>query len=256
MSTITTLSAFTYGHTVTLDNRSVDFSEGGPEIQGNLEVGNYSLEEYAAEWERMLNTFGTFTYTVSVDRSTGKLQFTASSSVTFLAGTGTRIGTGAWEMAGFDPSDQLGTSFQSDNRSGKLYRPQYLLDNYTSPDHYKVKESAAVNISASGQVQVLSFGDGSRMKCNIKAITNKTGLKIDPWYENASGISDALDFLEYIITKGKVEFMPDIDTPNTFFKLLLDSTKEDRSGVAFELKNMKTPDVYESGDLTFREVLT
>ena len=256
MSTLKTLSKFYYGHTVTLDNSSLDFDEGGPEIQGDLKIGSYTLDEYRAEFQRVLRTFGTQDYVVTVDRDTGILSVTAPNPFSLLPATGSRIGTGVWNMAGFDPVDQTGTTINGDFRSGKVYRPQFLLDNYTSPEHYRLKESAAVNVSASGDVQTLQFGDGARMKCNIIAITDKLGLKIDPWYENSNGITDALDFLNYIITKAKIEFMPDESISGTFYKLLLDSTKTDRNGVAFELQNMKTPDVYQSGDLTFRKVLT
>lgn len=256
MSTLTTLTKFYYGHTVTIENQNVDFDEGGPEIKGVLRVGSYSLDEYRAEWQRMLRTFGTQDYVVTVDRDTGIMTVTAPLAFSLLAATGTRIGTGAWTMAGFDAVDQTGTSISGDFRSGKIYRPQYLLHNYASVEHFRLKESAAVNVSANGEVQTLQFGDGSRMKCNIIAITDKLGLKVDPWFENANGVADALDFLNYLITKGTVEFMPDVDAPNNFVKLLLDSTQSDRQGTGFELKNMRTKDVYETGDLVFRKVLT
>lgn len=256
MSTIKTLSSFYYGHTITLENRSLDFDEGGSEIQGTLNVGSYSLDEFKTEIQRVLRTYGTQDYVCTVDRATGILTVTAPFAFTLRAGTGSRIGTGVWNLAGFNPANKSGTSVTGDFRSGKVYRPQYLLSNYTSPEHYRLKESAAVNISAGGEVQTLQFGDGRRMKCNIIGITDILNMKIDPWYENANGISDALDFMAYLITKAKVEFMPDWETPGAFYKMLLDSTKEDRNGVAFELKNMRAVDVYETGDLTFRKVLS
>jgi len=49
--------------------------------------------------------------------------------------------------------------------------------------------------------------------------------------------------------------MPDKTTPNVFVKCFLQSTAQDRDARKFELKNMAV-DVYESGKLTFREVLT
>jgi hypothetical protein len=256
LSTLTTLSSFYFGHTVTLANKSFPFKEGaGPEIKGELRVGSYSLTEFAAEIQRMLNTFGLLTYTVTVNRTTGIITINATGSFTVLAGTGTTIGSGVFSLAGFNAVDKTGTSVVGDNRSGYVYRPQYLLKNYTSPEHMKLKEQAAVNISATGKVQVISFGDGQRMKCNIVVITDKLGLKLEPFYENANGLADAIFFMDYLITKAKVEFMPDYATPSIFYKMLLDSNRSNSNGVGYELENMGTPDVYQTGDMTFRKVV-
>lgn len=256
MSTLTTLSSFYYGHKIDTTNCSWPFKEGaGSEIKAALNVGSYSLTEYAAEIQRVMNTFGLLTYTVTVNRSTRKITIASTGAFTLLAATGSTIGTGSFTLAGFSAIDLTGTTVTGQNASGKIYRPQFLLKNYSSPEHFLVKESAAVNISANGQVQVISFGDGARMKCNIIAITNRIGVKNTPWFENATGIADALDFMSFLITKSKIEFMPDYATPSTFYKLMLDSTRTDRNGTGFELENMGTPDVYQTGDLTFRKVL-
>lgn len=256
MSTLKTLSQFYFGHTVTVNNSALDFKEGaGPELNGNLRVGSYSLTEFASEFQRALREAGTQAYGVSVNRTTRVLTVTAPSAFTLLASTGSRIGSGVFALAGFNATDVTGTSVSGQNASGKIYRPQYLLKNYTALEHNPLKESASVQISANGVVQVLSFGEGNRVKMNMVCITNKTGMKTSPFFENADGIDDALEFLNYLITKAKVEFMPDVATPSAFSKLLLDSTKADRNGTSFELKNMGVPDFYESGDLVFRKVI-
>jgi hypothetical protein len=79
---------------------------------------------------------------------------------------------------------------------------------------------------------------------------------LDPpdFYQNANGLADARSFLDYLITKAKVEFMPDRDTPNTFHNVLLEGTEYDKDGTAYKLKNI-TRDVYTTGLLKFRGVI-
>lgn len=256
MSTLKTLSSFYFGHTVTIDNRALDFKEGvGPEIKADFNVGSYSLNEFVEELRRVLNTFGNQTYTVTVARATGFITITAPGAFTLLGATGTRFTTSIMGLMGFAASDLTGTTLTSTLRSGKIYRPQFLLRNFTHPKDYKLKESAAVNTSARGIVQTVHFGDGQRMKCNIIGATDRVGLKEPLFYENASGEDAVREFMDYLITKATIEFMPDWEDPDTYFKLILDSTRESRSGVEYELKNMRVPDFYETGDLVFRKVI-
>ncbi len=257
MSTIKTLSQFFYGTTVTTLNRSVDFNEGGAEIKATLRVGTYSVTEYAQEWQRAMREAGTQAYVVSIDRATQKISISAPNPFALLRQTGSRVGTGAWQMAGFGTGPDLSglTSYVSPNICGKKYVVQYPISDYIAPEHIIVKESATVNSTPSGLVQQTSFGDGKRIEMNIRVITNKIGLKMAPFFENVNGIGDAMDFVAYLLDKGRVEFMPDRDNPSNFEKCYLEATKDDRDGRRFVLKNMKVPDFYETGVLTFRKVL-
>lgn len=257
MSTIKTLSQFFYGTTVTTLNRSVDFSEGGPEIKATLRVGTYSLTEYALEWQRALREAGSQAYIVTLNRSTQKLTISAPNPFSLLRSSGSRVGTSAWQMAGFGTGPDLAgfSAYTGPNICGKRYVTQYVVSDYVAPEHIIVKESATVNSTPSGLVQQTSFGDGKRIELNIRVITNKLGLKLTPFFENATGIVDAMDFVAYLLDKGRVEFMPDWETPANFEKCYLESTKDDRDAKRFVLKNMKVPDFYETGVLTFRKVL-
>ena len=256
MSKINTLSVFYYGHTVTTENRSIDFDEGGAELQATLRVGDYTLTEYLAEIKRALDLAGSQIYTVSVNRVTRRITISAPSNFTLRVATGSRAGTTAYTMAGFTGANRTGAnSYLGNIGSGSEYRPQYPVFNYTSTEHSLVKETASVNISAVGVTQLIYFGDGSRPEMNIRLITNKTGLKNSPFFENVNGVADALAFMAYLITKAKVEFMPDVDNRNVFDKLILEATRDSRNGTEFTLLNMKTPDFFETGDLTFRKVL-
>lgn len=258
MSTIKTLSKFYYGHKITVLNRSLDFKEsaGGTELKATLLVGDYTPTEFAAEVARALNVAGSQTYTVVFNRTTRKIQITAANPFWLLAASGSRVGTGVWPLLGFTVDVNNTTNAIAPLTSGKEYRCQYPLFKYTSIEHNGVKESASVQVSAVGVTQLISFGDGARVEMGIRLITNKTGLKNSPFYENTNGVSDALDFLKYITSKNKVEFMADVDAVNSFDKLILESTPESRNGTEFMLKNMKTTDVYETGDYVFRKVLT
>lgn len=257
MSTLKTLSTFYYGTTVTIGNNSVDFDEGSGEIRAVLWLGTYSLTAFAAEVQRALREAGSQEYVVTVDRLTRKLTISAPLGFDLLSLTGTHNGTSAYFMMGFDTSiDHTGDDdYEGEYGAGSEYRPQYLLGSYISTADYRGKESATVNKSADGNnIQTIYFGDGARMECDIRLITNKTGIKNTPWFENATGVSDARDFMDFLTTKGRVEFMPDVANRNVFDTLLVESTPEDKNGVFYKLKNMKAVDWYNTGVLQFRKV--
>lgn len=258
MSKITTLSTFYYGFTITQSNNVINFSEGGPEITATLRVNDYTLTEYANEIAVRMTLAGTQTYSASVNRNTRQITISAPGNFELLCSTGSQQAVGIWGLAGFDiATDKTGSnSYVGEDPAGYEYRPQLTLDNYLALEDNLVKESSSVNISANGVVQTLEFGDGQRMECNIRGATDRTGLKMTPFYENANGRADLRLFMNYLITKAKVEFMPDVDDRNDFYSLLLDSTQADRSGTRYKISNMKgANDFYETGLLIFRKVI-
>lgn len=258
MSTIRTLSRFFYGTTVTSSNRAIDFDEGSGELNATLRVGSYSVTEYVAEIQRAIREAGTQAYVASLDRATQKITISAPLAFDLLVSSGSRVGTSAWTMMGYTGgSDLTGLlTYTAPDIVGDRYDCQYPVFNYVSAEDNPVKENATVNETPAGIVQQVSFGDGARVEMNIRVITNKAGLKNVNFVENLSGISDARDFMTYLLTKGRVEFIPDRDTPNTFVKCYLEKTKEDSDARKFQLKNMGVPDFYETGILIFRKVLT
>jgi hypothetical protein len=255
VSTIKTKSKFYFDTSVTSLNRSLDFSEGMGEIQVDLKVGAYSLTNYAKEIQRAMREGGSQAYVVTVNRATRKLTISAPMPFRLLAGTGTRIGTGIWSTAGFSAMDLTGfATYTGQNGAGKEYLCQYPLDDYSKPEHVIVKESGTVNNTPLGLVQQTSFADGTRISMNMKLITNKTGLKNFNFVENPNGINDFMYFMAFLMTKGQVEFIEDVDMPMNFQTVYLEKTKEDSNGLRFQLKNMFV-DIYESGTLTFRKVI-
>lgn len=258
MSFLDKLSVFYYGTTSEKTNNNLDFSEGGPELTAVISVDDYTLEQYGQAVADAMTLAGSQTYSYSINRANRKITISAASNFSLLSLSGSHAGTSPWDLLGFTTvSDKTGANtYTSQNGVGFEYRPQLILDNYVQLEDYEVKESAVVNQSVSGVVQTLQFGDGQRMSCNIRGASDLTGLKITPFYENASGVQDLRNFMKYLITKAKVEFMPDESARSTFFNLILESTPADKSGVKFQIKNMKGANrFFETGNLLFRKAI-
>ena len=257
MSKINTLSVFYYGLTVNKLNNVVNFDEGAGELSAFLSVDDYTLKEYADEIAIRMTLAGTQVYTATVNRATRKITISAPGNFSLLAGTGSQQASAIWSMAGFNFVDKTGTnSYESDFGAGFEYIPQLTLDDYTSLEDWEVKESAVVNVSTSGVVQTLQYGDGQRMSCRLRGATDLINLKVTPFYENANGVQALRNFMKYLITKAKIEFMPDKDSRSTFYNLLLESTDTDKNGIQFKIKNMKVADkFFECGPLVFRKVV-
>lgn len=258
MSFLNTLSVFYYGFLISKNNQNLDFNEGSGELTALLNVGDYTFEEILVELETALNLAGTLDYTVTGNRTTRVITIAASGTFSLLCATGSHLGTEGYSILGFNiATDKTGAAtYNGTAGAGSEYRPQTLLKDYIKPEDWELKESAVVSVSANGQVQTVSFGDGQRMQCNIIAATNLTNLKNQDFYENATGEEELRNFLRYLITKSKIEFMPDVSTRNVFYKLLLESTAADKNGVTYKIQHVdKTMKYYQSGLLTFRKVI-
>ena len=260
MSEIRTFSKFFYGHIVTSNNRAIDFSEGGPELQANIAIGNYTLTEYALAVRSALEDVGSLTYTVAVDRVNRTLTISASGTFSLLTFTGSRQGIAAWGLLGYstDSDKTGGTSYLAENPSGFEYRPQAILYDYVAAEDFQVKESAVKNVSARGLVQTVFFGDGARVELTIRFATDKT-------FDNtcgpgdvetqANGVQNLRDFMAALINAERIEFMPDRDTPTNFVKMIIENIAEaSRQGTSYKLPRDEFVGFYTSGALTFRVV--
>jgi hypothetical protein len=259
MSFLNTLSTFYYGITITKENQNLNFDEGSGELTAVLQIGDYTHTEILTAIENAFNLAGTQVYTATLNRMTRIITISSVASFDLLCNSGSQVGSSSWDLLGFSTAtDKTGAAtYLGENPSGYEYRPQLLLNNYIQPEDYEVKESAVVNISVSGIVQTLQFGDGQRMQCNIRGASNLTGIKTDPFYENVTGVQDLRTFMKYLITKAKIEFIPDVDDRNTFHSLLLESTPADKSGTRFVIENMNgSNSFFETGTLAFRKVIS
>lgn len=254
---ITTYAAFNYGHTVTLDNQFINFSEGGPEISAVLDVGSYTLGQFIDQISLQLNKVGGQEYTVSLNRTTRQITISASSNFELLISSGSQVNITAYTLMGFTGADLTGSNiYVGDTASGFQYIPQFLLQTFVDfPDDQK-KAASSINESANGDVEVISYGDVNIMSANITLATD-----ITPQYvitPNPNGVSDLRAFLVYITNKRPIEFIYDYQgDPNTFVNCILESTPEDKKGTAFRLKELYSRNLtgyFETGVLQFRKI--
>lgn len=256
MSKIRTLPMFYYGHKVDSTNFNLDFDEGAGELTAELSIGDYTLEEFALEIAGQMSAVGTQVYLATVTRGlVPVINVQAPGNFDILCRTGSHFGTSGWGLAGFTGLDKTGDLFYTGpSQSGMVYRCQYPPHDYLALPDFQVLENASVNTSAKGDVQVISFGEGRRMEMNLKVITDKVGLKLSPFYENVTGVQDARTFMKYLISRARVEFMPDYLNVSDYSKVQLETTEAERNGTGFKLKSMGVPDYYQTGKLLFREV--
>ncbi len=257
---LSTRSVFYYGHLIDNTNFQLDFDEGSGEITAEINAGSYSLTGFAAEIERAMNAASELTqvYTVTVNRDTRIISISAPSSFSLLVSTGSHVGTSVFTLAGFTGADRASdTSHDGDTDSGKEYRPQFTLQGYIPTSIWRNPTSASVNVSSSGVVEVIRFGDVQFMECNIKWITD-TDVGVNDYMDNsATAVADVIDFLEAATKKNTIEFMQDRDSRSTFETFILEKTPDSTDGVGYklyELLNIKLPDWYETKKLMFRKL--
>mgnify|MGYP000113614039 FL=1 len=254
---ITTYSAFNYGHTVTDENKYINFIDSVVELTAELNIGAYTLGDYATEIARAMNDASTTQeYETTLDRVTGKITIDSVGVFSLLVTSGTNASQSAFSMMGFNGADLFGlNSYEGDSRSGSIYYPQRLLQSYVDFEDFKKTLNSKVNQSASGQVEVVSYGRVKFMQCNIDLITDITPqLAIK---NNPTGVSDYRNFIDYCTQKAPIEFVKDINQPIVFVECLLESTPESKDGVDYTIKELyarKLAGYYESGLLTFRKL--
>lgn len=255
---IGTFSQFFYGFTITTENQNLNFDEGGGELTAVIPVGAYSLEDLAEQIKVSLDAASTLPqeYTVSVDRISRRITISAASNFDLLSNSGSQFGTSIWFDIGFSSaSDKTGTnSYLGESGAGNVYVGQFPPQDYVAPGFSKSKVQPSVNESASGDQEIITFGDRSFIKFEFLFINNRN-LGSKEFYYNPNGVNDALDWLTFATTKAPMEFMPDRLDPDTFYKVRLESTPESPDGTSFELNEetgRNLPGFYRTGLLTFR----
>ena len=253
-----TYSKFYYGHTINETNKYINFKENGSatELTAILEVGEYSLTDFVTEVARALNAAAASNITVGVDRATRILTVSTSGTINFLAGSGSQIGSGAFSLMGYvGDSGGFFTQLGGNEPSGFEWIPQFKAQDYVSFEDNQSAIDGVTRKTTSGRVEAVSFGTQKIMDCNWRFITNTQFNSTHPIKNDQEGYENARAFMKYAITKADLEFIPDIDIPNTFNKCLLESTPESAEGLGFKLKELYgigLPDYYETGILKFR----
>ena len=248
-----TFSKFYYGHTIDTTNNIISFNDGS-DRNATLNVGDYSLTEFVTETQRALNAASSLTFTVSVDRSTRLITISAGSTFELQVASGSALST--YSLLGFSGANKTASnSYTGSNPSGSEFKPQLKLQKYVPFGNEQIGTYSNVAKSASGKVEVVSYGIDDFMSMDIQFQTNNdtTGSIIE---NQANGLDNLRTFLQYAVLKRKLEFIPDRDTPGTFDKCILESTQVSSTGTGYKLNEYlgSLPGFFSSGLLKFRKM--
>jgi len=257
--TIETKSSFIFDFIVGADSTFLNFNEGGPELTTEVNVGSYSMTDMASEVARALNAIGSLDYTVTVDRNSRVFTISGTGAFDLLCNSGSNVGLSAWTIFGFDTGADRngGTSYLGDNSAGKLFKPQFHLQDYISFDNWQGFASSNVNESASGVTEIYSLGSRFFSEFNIKyqnnGLAGSKGSSID---FDSIGVDNLREFMQFAITKGPIEFIENRETPAGFETMILESSPGSSNGTEFKLKELLGQNLagyFETGKLKFRK---
>ena len=254
-----TYSAWNYGHTINEFNRWLNFTETGDELSAKLLVGSFTLGEFASEIARAMNEVAQDQeYTTTLDRTTGKITIIGGDEVNFTLNidTGSQAEISCYSLAGFNGDDLSGSdSYEGDSRSGKLFIPQFKLQQYRDFEDDQSFLNSTKSVTPNAKAQVISYGKEKIMSCNITFQTNVTPQRVIR--ENENGVAELRDFMEYATAIGRMEFLRDYENTADFVKCILDSTQKDSKGTGFFLEEMISKgfaEYYETRLIKFREI--
>ena len=250
---LSTMSKWYFGHYIDSTNNILPFNDGSDKT-ATLNVGDYSLTEFVTEIARALNAASSLTFTATLDRSTRFITIAAGSNFELQVASG--ASANPFSLMGFTGSDRTGAgSYTSNVASGSEFKPQLKLQKYISFGDEQISSYSNVAKSASGTVEVVSFGTDDFMTCEVAYQTNNntTGSAIE---NQANGLDNLRTFLQYAVNKRKLEFIPDRDTPATFTKCILESTNASSDGTGYRLNEYlgRMPGFFSSGTLKFRKM--
>lgn len=259
---ISTFSIFYYGLKIdggVSANNKLNFLEplqGNTELTATIDPGTYTFSELLTAIKTAMDAVGDLDYTLSVNRTTRLITISTTEEFRLLIGTGSQLGTSPFTLLGFTGSSDLtgASSYTSDSPAGDFYAPQFKLQDYDDKNNFKERQDPSVNIAASGEVEVISFGLIPFYNMSIKFITDKPqdGKVLK---SNSSGVSDARRFFEAISERGAFEFMPDIDDRDTFDKVVLESMQGNRTGTGYRLRELvgqSLPGYFEVNNIRLR----
>lgn len=252
-----THSKFIYGFEVSDEALFIDFDEGGSEITAELSIGSYTLTDFADELARALNEAGAFNYAVSVDRATRVITISSDGGAFSLhVASGSHLGTTAFTLAGFTGADlTAANSYSANLAAGSEYATQFIAQSYVGPDDSKKAIYGTVNQSASGVVEVVTFGSLSFIEMNLMYVTDIDHGSSTVIRSDSSGVDKLRALMAHLTSKAPLEFMEDEDDANTFYSVMLESTPEDGKGLDSKLKEQYgkgLPNYFETGLLKFR----
>lgn len=254
---IDSFSKFFYGTTVTNENPYLNFSEGAGELSIQVPAKSYTPSELIQQIANSLNEVGGLTYSVGFNRFTRTVTISADGVFELLVNTGSQGGTSLFPLLGFEGADRTGlSSYEANKQYAKEYKVQLKFQSYVPPEHNQSLVQSVINKTATGAVEVVTFGTESFYEAELKFITN---LPMDNYVirNNRTGVEDATEFMREITKKRRFEIMPDEQSPDVFDKVILESTPEASDGTSFKLKELTSEnirDVYDIGILKLRVV--
>jgi hypothetical protein len=255
---IDTYSKFYYGFTILSANKYLDFDEGAGALVAEVVPGTYTLEDLAQAVEDALNEAGSFQYTVTTTRASRLLTIASTGPTDYLAATGTNVVLGAsvFPTLGYPATDVFNsTSFVSSTAIGSVYSPQYKLQDYIDQQDSRKNRDATLSKSASGKVEIQSFGTDRFFEFSIKFATNIFQPSGGPIVNNQNGITNLRAFMQWLMDKNYIEFMPDAAVSGTYFRLVLESAAGSSDGMGYKLQEQYARGLtgyWETGVLTFR----
>lgn len=254
----TSNSAFYFGIVITDSNRFLCFDEGNGELIASLRPGKYTPTGLMNEVARAMNEVAEDgVYTSELERYTRLLTISADISFDLLIATGSSAAS-VFSTLGFTGADQTGLdAYTGSGPVGLSYRPQFRLQSWVEFEHNQKAVDSTVNVSASGQVELVRFGRFKLMEAEITFATDIFQPAGGPIMNNPNGISDLQTFMEYATEKGPMEFIPDVTNPEVFNNCILESTPESPQGVDFKIKELIARNLsgyFTTGILIFREV--
>lgn len=253
-----THSKFYFGYTVNATNTSLDFDEGGGELQASVSQGGYSYTELGAAIQNAMNEVGGQVYTVTTNRDDRTYTISASGTFDLLINSGSRSGSSVFSLAGFTGADVTGAiTYTSNLSSGSEYTTQLMLQDYIPSSDFQGAQNAAVNEAASGEIEVVTFGSRLNIQMNFKFITDYPMGNSSIIRNRPTGVSDFRTFIQFMITKARFEFMPDENDADSFEKVILESTPDDSNGISYKLNELVgrgLPGFYDSGIMTLRVI--
>lgn len=243
-------SNFLYGVEITGENRYLDFSEYGNDFTITLDLGFRSISDLLDQIESAMNASSVNVYSVSFNRITRKVTISADGPFDLPVDSGPSALLAVYTTIGIDNSVDFVavTSVVADDAIGTVYSTQYKLQNYTAPDDFKVQRFATVNESASGSVQLSTFGQDQFIEFSFKYITDRPQPSNSIIRNRSDGVAQLRALMNYAYFKYPLEFSPDENDPDTFYVIVLESSNEGNSGAGFKLLEQ-----YERGLVGFWE---
>ena len=256
MSALENHSKFYYGWQITNSNKYIDFNDGSGVQTATLKLGYYSSTDLTIEIKKKMDALSSLDFAISFNRTTRKFTISSTSNFSLLFATGPNAAQSTSSLLGYSATDKTSaSSYLAESVSGFEYSTQFYIQSYKDTSTNRKAIDGIVNESASGDIEVIKFGNKRFMEGEFLFITNIIQESISIIRTNSTGREDFIQFIEWCTEKAPVEFIKNENDPSTFQTLVLESTPSDGKGLDYDLIEMYDRGLaqyYRSGVLKFR----